>query len=74
MTRLRAAGAALAATIRAVLVPESDAEAAVIFGLSLVAAGFLAAEQLGSIVFAPLALLVPGAVYVLVGLGFGRRS
>jgi len=39
-----------------------------------VAAGFLAAEQLGSIVFAPLALLVPGAVYVLVGLGFGRRS
>ncbi|MES2210971.1 MAG: hypothetical protein V4515_12440 [Chloroflexota bacterium] len=42
-------------------------EGAVLFGLTLIAAGFLAAQMLGSIAFAPLALLVPGAILVLLG-------
>ena len=42
-------------------------EGAVLFGLALIAGGFLAAQALGSIIFAPLALLVPGAIVVLLG-------
>ena len=76
MNRLRAARAAVAGAIRAiaapfalVLVPESSEEAAIIFGLVLISAALILAGQL------PLALGVPGAVYVLIGLGFkfGRR-
>jgi hypothetical protein len=69
MTRLADALRAMAVPFVLILVPDSPEEAAVIFGLALVAGGLLLAG------LAPLALVVPGAVYVLIGLGFkfGRR-
>jgi hypothetical protein len=69
MTRLAGALRAIAEPFALVLVPDSPEEAAIIFGLALVTGGLLLAGLV------PLALVVPGAVYVLIGLGFkfGRR-
>lgn len=54
-------------TLSAVLVPESSEEAVVEVGLVLLAAGFVAAGLV------PLALAVPGALLVAIGLGFNLR-
>lgn len=67
---VRAAITGAAGVVAMVLVPESDAEATVLIGLALLAAGFLVAG------LPALALLVPGGLYVAMGLGFtlgGRR-
>lgn len=57
----------IVAAIAAFFVPANDEEAAVLFGLFLLAAAFLLAG------FVPLALGVPGALYVAIGLGFNLR-
>jgi hypothetical protein len=69
MNRLAGALRAIAAPFALILVPDSSEEAAIIFGLVLVSAALVLAGYL------PLAVGVPGAVYVLIGLGFkfGRR-
>lgn len=67
MTRLRNAAAVLGRLFAAVFVPESSEEALVEFGAILIAAGFVAAGYL------PLAMGVPGALFILIGLGFTLR-
>ena len=46
----------------ALLKPETDQEMTLFSGLGLVAAGFILAQIIGSIIYLPLSLLVPGAV------------
>jgi hypothetical protein len=60
MTRLRA----LLSRLR----PEGDIEATFISGLVMIATGFLVAQLLGSILYAPLSLIVPGSVLTVVSL------
>jgi hypothetical protein len=48
--------------------PEGDIEATFISGLVMVAIGFLVAQLLGSILYAPLSLIVPGSVLTVVSL------
>jgi hypothetical protein len=48
--------------------PEGDIEATFISGLAMVALGFLVAQLLGSILYAPLSLIVPGSVLTVVSL------
>ena len=50
------------------LLPDTDQEATFLLGLVLVAVGFVIAQILGSILFVPLSLIVPGSVLTLVGL------
>lgn len=65
--RIRDAVATGAGWIALMVVPESGEEAAVLVGMVLLAGGFLIAGA------APLALLVPGTLYVAIGLGFNLR-
>jgi len=55
------------ARIRNALAPESDQEATFLSGLGLIAGGFLLAQVIGSILYAPLSLVVPGVVLTFVG-------
>lgn len=56
MTRLREA------------LPQTDKGIAFLLGLSLVSTGFLFAQFLASILYAPLALIVPGSVLTILAL------
>ncbi len=68
LRRALAVAGGLIAGILAPIRPEpGTTEGAVLFGLALIAAGFLVAEALRSLAYAPLALLVPGATLVLLG-------
>jgi hypothetical protein len=56
------------------VIPDSAEEAAVLFGIVLLAGGFVAWSVLDhSPAIAALALLVPGALYVAIGLGLTLR-
>ena len=48
--------------------PDSDQEATFMTGLVMVAVGFGVAQLLGSILFVPLSLIVPGSVLTLVSI------
>lgn len=48
--------------------PENDQEATFLSGLGLIAVGFIVAQVIGSILFVPLSLIVPGSVLTLVSL------
>lgn len=63
----RRAVVAAAGIVAMVLVPESGEEAAVLMGMALLAGGFIVAG------LPALALLVPGGLYVAIGLGFTLR-
>ncbi len=65
--RVRDAAAAVVGWVALMVVPESGEEAAVLVGMVLLAAGFLVANM------PALALLVPGTLYVAIGLGFNLR-
>lgn len=45
--------------------PDSDQEMTLMLGLWLIVAGFVLAQIIGSILYLPLSLLVPGAVLTL---------
>lgn len=45
--------------------PETDQEMTLFSGLGLIAAGFILAQIIGSLIYLPLSLLVPGAVLTL---------
>lgn len=67
LERIRAAVAVPVGWLGLMVVPESGEEAAVLVGMALLAAGFLVAGM------PALALSVPGALYVAIGLGFSLR-
>jgi hypothetical protein len=46
------------------LLPTSDEGRSLLLGLGLVAGGFMLAELLDSILYAPLGLIVPGLLFV----------
>ena len=46
----------------ALVSPETDQELTLYSGLGLISAGFMLAQIIGSIIYLPLSLLVPGAV------------
>jgi hypothetical protein len=48
--------------------PETDQETTLLTGLAAVASGFLLAQAIGSILYAPLALIVPGAIFTLIAM------
>jgi hypothetical protein len=48
--------------------PESAQEATLMLGLGLIVAGFLVAQIVGSILYAPLSLLVPGSVLTFIAI------
>jgi hypothetical protein len=67
LERIRDAAATGVGWIELMVVPESGEEAAVLVGMALLAGGFLVAGV------PALALLVPGTLYVAIGLGFNLR-
>lgn len=81
MTRIRELVSSIAGGIRAIvveiLVPASPEEAAFLVGAGLLAIAFLWASAATGIAWlATLSVGVPGALYVLMGMGFrfGRRG
>jgi hypothetical protein len=51
--------------LRDLLTPETDQEMTLLLGLGLIAVAFVLAQIIGSILYLPLSLLVPGAVLTL---------
>lgn len=49
----------------ALLKPETDQEMTLMSGLGLISVGFILAQIIGSVLYLPLSLLVPGAVLTL---------
>lgn len=47
---------------RDLLRPDSDQEMTLMLGLALIAVGFILAQIIGSVLYLPLSLLVPGGV------------
>lgn len=67
---------AAAGPVLQVVIPESSQEACVLVGMLLLAVGFLVTGNRFGPDLSSLALLVPGTLYVLIGLGLnlGRRA
>ncbi len=65
--RIRVAVATGAGWLALLIVPESSEEAAILVGMALLAGAFLLAGS------PSLALGIPGALYVAIGLGFNLR-